>query len=187
MSNVVADHPHPSGLIAVSENTPPITAPGDAEVDLEILKSVPKKFEIIDEKTANWLVKKVIAARQYAANVALWAELEKRRAQREETTLMFLFGRQIENWTKTEVERLGGRRKSVALPAGTVGYRLQPLKLIVDDEAAVMSWASQHCPAAIQTIEKLVKTPLNEHFEKTGEVAPHGINIEPATEKFFIR
>jgi hypothetical protein len=74
--------------------------PGDPEIDAEILSSVPRQFAIVDEQSANWLIRKITAARQYAVQVAEWAEQEKRRAAREEQCLMYLFGRQIELWAK---------------------------------------------------------------------------------------
>ncbi len=43
--------------------TPPVTSTLDAEVDLEILKTVPKQFSIDSEKAANWLIRKVLNAR----------------------------------------------------------------------------------------------------------------------------
>ena len=70
--------------------TPPVASPLDAEVDLEILKTVPKQFSIDSEKAANWLIRKVLNARNYAAAVKEWAAREQRRAEREEQTLMFL-------------------------------------------------------------------------------------------------
>jgi hypothetical protein len=92
---------------------------GDGEVDLELLRAIPKPFSVTDRESANWLVRKIISAREYAAHVQAWATAEKRRAEREEATLMYLFGRQIESWAMDEVQKLGGRRKSVALPAGS--------------------------------------------------------------------
>ena len=49
--------------------------------------------------------------------------------EREEKTLMFLFGRQIEDWAKAEIEKLRGRRKSINLPGGTVGFRHEEIAL----------------------------------------------------------
>src|SRR4051812_10376686 len=94
-----------------------------AEQDSEILSTIPKEFRIDCEDHANWLIRKISDARQYAARVKEWAEQELRRAQREEQTLLFLFGRQIESWTECEIAKLKGRRKSLALPAGIVGFR----------------------------------------------------------------
>jgi phage host-nuclease inhibitor protein Gam len=187
MNAVIADQVRQPTLIAVSEQTPPIATPVDAEVDIEILKAIPKQFAIVDENSANWLVRKIMAARQYIINVKAWADLEQKRAQREEMTLMFLFGRQIENWTKDQIDKLDGRRKSISLPAGTVGFRSEKRKLVIDDDDTVLGWVRKNLPAAIKTEETLMKSVLNEHFDKTGEVPDVGAHVEPASEKFSIR
>jgi phage host-nuclease inhibitor protein Gam len=166
---------------------PPETYVGDAETDLAILKSIPHQFCIEDEKTANWLVRRVQSARQYAQRVKEWSEHEMRRAEREETTLMFLFGRQIERWTKTEVSKLKGKRKSINLPSGAVGFRTLASRLVIDDETVVLKWAKFHLPSAVVITEKLSKSVVNEHAEKVGEIPDSGVHIEPSSEKFFIR
>lgn len=164
-----------------------VVHPGDAEVDIEVLKSVPKEFCIDSEERANWLVRKIIAARDYAVRVKTWSEQEQRRAAREEQTLMFLFGRQIEAWAKYEIDKLKGRRKSMNLPAGAVGFRSVSARLVVDDEAAVLAWARFHLPDAVIVTEKLSKSVINEHAEKLGLIPDEGVHIEPVSERFFIR
>lgn len=181
--------PHAVGVVPIEPTPAPMPAAvngEDAEVDGEVLRIVPKQFAIVDEKTANWLVRKIIEARQYDAQVKTWAAKECRRAEREEMTLMFLFGRQIEAWTKDQIGRLSGRRKSICLPAGTVGFRSQNAKLVIDDEFAVLNWARQNLPSAIQSTEKLLKSILNGHFETSGELPEKGAHVEPAREKFSI-
>lgn len=170
-----------------NRGTPAIATPMDAEVDIEILKSVPKQFEINDERSANWLIRKISNARYYTEQVKKWAELEIARAAREEKTLMFLFGRQIEAWVKTEIERLGGKRKSVSLPAGNAGFRSTQPKIVIDDEELVMSWARANCRQAIVVIEKVSKSALDQYIEQTGVLPDAGVHVEPAAEKFFIR
>ena len=170
-----------------SLETPPVNSPTDAEVDLEVLKSVPKQFCIEDDMSANWLIKKITATRQYAQRVKEWAESETRRAEREESTLMFLFGRQIERWARDEVEKLNGKRKSIALPAGTLGFRTINPSLQVDDEQVVIRWARKNCAGAIVVVEKLSRTTLKQHFETTGEMPDEGAHVEPGGERFFIR
>lgn len=168
-------------------DTPPMANAIDAEVDVEVLKIVPKQFSIEDEKSANWLVKRIIAAREYAERVKKWADQEQRRADREETTLLFLFGRQIEAWAKGEIEKLNGRRKSICLPGGTVGFRHENPKLVIDDEDTVLQWARHNLSDAIHTVEKLSRSVIKTHFESTGEFPAEGAHVEPAAEKFHIR
>jgi hypothetical protein len=172
--------------IAVAESvTPPITSPVDAEVDIEVLRNVPKQFQIDSDKAANWLVRKVLSARNYAIAVKEWAEREQRRAEREEHTLMFLFGNQLRGWATAECERQGGRRKSVPLPAGTVAFTQGGGNLVVDDEGAVLHWAKANCRQAVVVVERVSKTALKDHFKATGE-QPDGSHVEPVTEKMYI-
>jgi hypothetical protein len=166
---------------------PPSGTGVDAEVDIEVLKTVPEAFAIDSEEHANWLVQKVTAARQYAERVKKWAEQELRRAEREEETLMFLFGRQIETWAKSEIGNQNGRRKSLALPAGTLGYRKLAAKLVIDDEELVLEWAKKNCEVAIVITERLSKSVLDEFFKKTGAIPDQGAHIDPEIERFYIK
>lgn len=164
-----------------------LTGGADGEMDLDILKSIPKAFAVDSAERANWMVRKVMDARQYAAQVKAWAEQELARANREEQTLLYLFGRQIEQWTKGELAQLNGRRKSIHLPAGCIGFRTSPTRLVVDDEKQVISWAKENLPVAVVSVEKLSKTTLNEYAERTGVIPDGGVHVEPQAEKFFIR
>lgn len=165
----------------------PVLHVTDADTDLEVLRSVPKQFAITDDKTANWLVKRIQQSRHYAERVKEWAELELRRAAREEATLLWVYGRQLEQWAKDEIAKFNGRRKSLALPAATVGFRTNGPKIVVDDEAVVLAWARSNLPSAVVTVEKLAKSVVNEHAERTGELPDGGVHVEPAAEKFYIR
>ena len=69
-----------------------VTSIVDQLVDLEALDqnsaSPNSDFEINDERGANWVVRKVIEARQYAEHVEQWAAAEITRAQAEERRLL---------------------------------------------------------------------------------------------------
>jgi Bacteriophage Mu Gam like protein len=173
-------------IVPVNLETPPVTSPVDAEVDVEVLKTVPKQFAIEDEKSANWLVRKITNARAYAERVKAFAEQELRRAEREERTLLFLFGRQIEMWAKSQIEKLHNR-KSLSLPGGEVGYRTIAPKLVIDNEEFVLAWARQNCQQAVIVTENLSKSKLNEYFKTTGSVPEGGAHVEPEMERFYIK
>jgi hypothetical protein len=159
----------------------------ETRVDDEILKCIPKAFAIDSPESANWLVRKIVEARQYASRVKAWAEQEQRRAERDEKALMFLFGRQLEAWAAGEITALDGKRKSLALPSGTVGFRKTPSKLVIDDEDTVLRWARTNCPRAVVVMEKLSKSALEYHAQETGEIPASGAHIEPVSDRFFIR
>lgn len=149
--------------------------------------ALPEKFQVHDDATANWVIRKILESRAYAKNCAEWCEREQARAKREEEFFLFRYGQQLLNYARQKIATAGGGRKSVALPAGTVGFRSDPVKLVVDDEDAVISWAKERNPALISTIEKLSKSALNEHLEKTGEIPGAGAHLEPAREKFYVK
>jgi len=144
-------------------------------------------FCIDSAERANWLVRRVIEARAYGDRVRTWAAKEQRRAEREEAQLMYLFGRQLQDWVVQDLATQRGRRKSVSLPAGTVGFRRVGLKLRIQDRAAVLDWARATLPQAVVTREFLSKTAINDHFSQTGEIPSQGVVIDPEHEAFFIR
>ena len=158
----------------------------DAEVDAEIRVAVAEGFVIDTIEKVNWLVRRVLAARQYKRRVDQWAEAEKHRAEREEDQLMFLFGGQLRTWVEQELKRTRTKAKSLNLPAGRVGLRMAGPTLVIDDAEACLAWAKSNCPAAVVMTEKVLKTPLHRHIEDTGEL-PHGARIEPQREVFYLK
>jgi hypothetical protein len=148
---------------------------------------VPGQFSVRDDATANWLLRKIIEARAYAARCAAWAEKEKRRALRDEEFFWMRYGPQLRAYVQQKIVDGGGRRKSFQFPAGTVGFRTEPSRLVVDDDAAVIAWAKEHYPELVVTIEKLSKSALNSHVETTGEMPDAGVHIEPEHERFYVR
>lgn len=174
------DAEHPLGI----EEAPVVAV--EAEVEAELQRIVPEGFSIRCPKTAGWVVRRIVASRRYAEHVKVWAEQERRRAEAEEQRLIFLFGGALRQWAEAEIAKLRGRRRSVALPGGTVGFRAVPSHILIRDEGVVLRWAKQACPSAVVVSERLLKTPINEHFQKTGEV-PEGVEVAAARDEFFVR
>jgi phage host-nuclease inhibitor protein Gam len=131
-------------------------------------------------------VRKVVEADAYIGRVKSQADREIRRTQRERDFLLKRYGPQLERWTESELQKHKGRRKSVLLLAGTVGFRQISAKLVVDNATAVLKWAKRACGNAVVVVEKVSKTALNEHLASTGEI-PTGAHLEPATKKFFVK
>jgi len=144
-------------------------------------------FHVHDDSSANWVIRKIQEARAYSCRVAEWSEKEQVRAKREEDFFLFRYGQQLMDYARKKIDELGGRRKSIALPAGTLGFRKEHAKIIIDDEAAVLAWAKAHKPDLVTIIERLSKSGLNEHIDATGEIPEAGLHIEPEKEKFFVR
>lgn len=175
------DVDHPLGV----EEAPVVVAV-EAEVEAELQRIVPEAFSVCCPRTAGWVVRRICAARRYGQQVKLWAELERRRAEAEEQRLLYLFSAQLREWTAGEIAKLRGRRKSIALPGGSVGFRAVPSRVLIQSEEAVIRWAKRECPNAVVISERLLKTPVAEHVERTGEV-PEGVEITAAREEFFVR
>ena len=115
---------------------------------------LPDRFAVTAGRTANWVVRRVMEARAYGQAVKEWAEAEATRAQREEEVLLAHFGAGLQQVLAEEMERARGRRKSLKLPAGTIGLRAEPARLRVADEDAVIAWAKSHLPQAVRISER---------------------------------
>lgn len=167
-------------------------------------------FRVDDDKSANWLVRQITQARAYADQVRQWAKDEVRRAEREEEKLLYLFGAQLEDWCRDQLLRDGGRRRSVALPAGRVGFRKQPAQVQVMDEGQLESWCElEHPDALALDVESRGETSLalanllanaglpvtlkrrvlisevRAMMRSTGEL-PAGVEVGASRDRFFI-
>jgi hypothetical protein len=144
-------------------------------------------FAVTDEKTANWVVWRIVAARIRAERAAAFAAAESNRAEREEKFYLVRFGSQLEQFAREKLAQMKGRGKTVRLPAGSLCFRAQPPHLVIEDEAAVLAWASAHAPALIRTVKTVSKSGLNEHVRMTGELPDRGVRVEGPLEKFSVR
>ena len=106
------------------------------ETELESL--APARFEVCDCSSAEWLVRKIVEADAHAMRVKTQAQREIRRTLRERDFLLFRCGPQLVRWTREQLEATKGRRKSVLLLSGTVGFRQISPKLVVDNMLAVL-------------------------------------------------
>jgi len=142
-------------------------------------------FCVRDAATANWVVRKIVEARAYAVRAKAWAEAEQRRAQRQEDFLLRRFGRELEDWARSQIEQQHDNRRSVSLPAGCIGFRAESVKLAVVDERRLLAWCRANLPSAIRVIESVPKTPLMQHIKATGE-CPAGTEIIGGGQRFYI-
>ena len=172
--------------------------------------SVPEAFSVRDAGSANWVVRRIVEARRYAEHVRAWAAVELRRAERDEQFFLQRYGGQLEAWARAEIVARGAHRRSVGLPAGTIGFRRERPHLLIQDAAALMNWCRtrlldafiveikalggeaeqlrrwqrEHCPHA-KVSEELAKSVLEQHVRNTGE-CPDGAEIAE-NEKFFVK
>jgi hypothetical protein len=158
----------------------------DCESSARLEEMVPQQFAVHDRDTAEWLVRRIVEANAHIDRVKHQADREIRRTQQERDFLLMRYGRQLECWTECELQKHKGRRKSVLLLSGTVGFRQVGAKLVVDDQSAVIKWAKRFCRSAVVTVERLSRTELKNHLTATGEI-PAGALLEAASQKFYVK
>jgi hypothetical protein len=185
------------------------STPDDSDVATEI--GVPEAFQVNNAATASWVVRKIVEARAYGIRVKQWAGRELCRAERDELWLMRRFGPELESWLRAELQRRGGRSRSVPLPAGTVGLRRQAAKLDLVDDSAVLAWAELHLPECVRvTVEadgpfarelaqwqrqhdtdarirrQVMREPLNRYVSESGEL-PEGATLSGGEDRLYVK
>ena len=159
----------------------------DAKPESEIvpLDSLPaRQFEVTDDNSANWVVRKIVEAEHYARRVKEWAEREIKCSQVEATFFRQRFGPQLEAWARQQLAH--ARRKCVKLPAGTVGFRTEPAKLDVTDEQKLVAWCRRSLPDALKIETRVLKAIVKDHVNQTGE-QPDGTNLTGGGQRFYIK
>lgn len=158
----------------------------EAETDHDLQLEVPDEgFHVVDQSSANWIVRKILEARRHAERSKVFAAVEIRRAQRQEEFFVGRWGLELEEWARREIAKQF-KRKSISLPAGLIGLRSVPERLDVRDETRVLAWCRANLPHAIKRSETLLKSPLLEYLRENGEVPP-GVELIGGNEGFFIR
>lgn len=152
----------------------------------EQIADVPEGFAVRDANSANWVIRKIVEARKYGEKVQAWAAAELRRAQREEEFFLRRFGVELEDWVRKRTQIQNDGRKSVSLPAGVVGFRIEQTKLEITDEAALINWCKANLPEAVKTVENVLKSAVMGHFKATGE-CPTGAEIGGGIDHLYIR
>lgn len=159
---------------------PPQTCPAD---DIDDFPT--EGFHVVDHSTANWVVRRIVAARAYRQKVEVWAAAEIRRAEREEQFFASRWGSELEAFARAQIAAQG-RRKSICLPAGTIGFRVAPRRLELRNEQHLLAWCRTSLPAAIRVTERVLKGVVLKHFLQTGEL-PAGGDIAGGAPYFFIK
>lgn len=148
-------------------------------------------FTIDTREKADWLLRKLasIEAEEKLVEAQAQRMLEQLRSDRE--SLLGRFGAELESFTRGETE--GGRRKSLTLFHGTVGFRTVPARLVVESQEDAMQTARLLAPEAITSVpaqERLDTKTFTDKaraaLETTGEVWP-GLKLTETEERFTIK
>ena len=134
------------------------------------------------KEKADWVLSKIADARGRAARIRENAERMARDAEREAEGLEWRYGAALQALCRKETE--GGRRKSLPLYHGVIGFRTKPAGVSITDDVAALSWARENAPGAVT--ERLDRKALGDALKDSGEVLPFA-QFTPAEETFYIK
>lgn len=170
-----------------------------------------REFVVDTDEAANWLVRSIKSQRDYVCRVEQWAAIEIKRARRREEYLLQRYGHELEAWLRRRLEDERGRRRSINLPAGSVGFRAASAKLHVTNTTALLTWVKANLIDALQVqisaagsdasrlaewqaaegletqfTESVSKRLVNAYVAEIGEL-PEGTGLEPAHDQLQIK
>lgn len=139
-------------------------------------------FAPTDAEGVNWVLGKMADARARAARIRENAELMARAEERKAEALEWKYGANLQTWLRAELA--GGKKKSVRLLHGVLGYRQKPAGVSVTDPTAAGQWAREFCPNALVT--SLDRKALSAALLETGEAVDFA-DFTPAEDVFYIK
>ncbi len=175
-----ADTPPAPEAETMTENS--LTAEEIAALISDAPAATPEAFCPTDAAGVDWVLGKVAAARAEALLIRTNMEAMARACERKAEALEWKYGGAIQTYLQAETE--GGKKKSVRLPHGVIGYRTKPAGVQVTDPAALLAWTKANFPAAV--VEALDKKVLATWLLESGEAAD-GARLSPAEEVFYIK
>lgn len=148
-------------------------------------------FVVDTQEKAEWALSKIARSEHRLQELAALAEAAKARidARLAEITkgdraTVARLGDMIRPWASVEVAK-NGKRKSVQLLNGTVGFRQSPASLVVTDEAAAVAWLEEHGGDFIRVKKEVKKGELKKAIEANGEL-PDGVELHAGEVRFYV-
>ncbi len=148
-------------------------------------------FLVDSAEKAEWALSKIARSEHRIQELAALAEAAKARidARLEEITkadraTVARLGDMIRPWASVEVAQ-NGKRKSIQLLNGTVGFRQSPASLVVTDEAAAVAWLEANGGAFVRVKKSVDKLGLKKAIEEGGPL-PDGVELPPAEVNFYV-
>ena len=149
-----------------------------------------ERFEIKDAATANWYLKKLRNLENEKDTIRAQAATMIKALDTEIHALEFRFGKQMETFVRGELDRRGGRSKTLPLFQGTAAFRTVPASLRVRNVTEAIEHARAQGWDAIKTVETLdadrYKKEAAAVRQETGELLP-GIEVIQERENFTIK
>jgi hypothetical protein len=182
----------------------------------ELIEQRDETFSVTDGPSANWVIQKYLAAKEYAESVQRYADLEGAKAARAMAFYQDVYFPQLRSFAMLASK--GAKVKYVNLPGGRLQLREEPLKFVVEDdalytawvidnvpeavtrtltinltalppyaEAALMEWAAQYKEAGyVQEKLDVSKNAVNAYFKTMHEI-PAGCTTEGGDDKLFVQ
>jgi len=184
----------PAGLAALEGFAPDMTE--DTQNALEALETAPGReneafqpegtpadapFVPDTTEKVDWVLGRIADHRARAARIRENAELMAKEADRQAEGLEWQFGPALQAFARQE---LTGKKKSLRLFHGVIGYRTKPAGVTVGNEAEAIVWAKANLPLAVT--ERLDKKALAEALLSTGEAVDFAA-FTAAEEVFYIK
>ncbi len=158
----------------------------------EIIERVSEQTQGFVPDTADkvdWVLSKVADARAAAARIRENAEMMAREKEREADALLWQFGPSLQDFLRRETE--GGKKKSVRLFHGVLGYRTKAASFEIDTDRA-LPWALEAAPGVLRIDKKALSDALALSDTGqvvclgTGEVVTFASHV-PAEEVFYVK
>jgi len=147
-----------------------------------VSESISESFTPDTAEKVDWVLGKIADHRARAARIRENAELMARAEEREAESLEWRFGPALQDFARKELE--GGKKKSVRLFNGVIGFRTRPASVSVTDPGQALSWARVNLPEAVT--EGLDKRALSAALLSTGEALPFA-QLIPAEDVFYVK
>jgi len=142
-------------------------------------------FTIHDEKSANWLLRKLATIESEKQRVQTNAATILAQLNSDADGLKYLYGAQIEAYCRSRLQETGDRRKSIQFLQGKCSFRTIPGALRITDSAAALAYAQECLPAAMTTVPTLDTAAYQQRAERTGELLP-GLEFTPEHTSFAL-
>ncbi len=163
-------------------------------LDPEAREAVESRFTVHDRNTANWVVGKIARAQAAILEIGAMRDAEIARisarcdklSEEHGRTISFFetaYQGQLEEWAAKELA--GGKKKSVGLINGTVGFRHSKGRATITDEAAALDYC--HDYDLKQCIKETpIASKLREVYEALGDPEQPGFGDENVQEAAVI-
>lgn len=142
------------------------------------------KAQVTTEAEANLIVRAFTEIDAQAERLRAQLDARMRRIERKRKSLEYLFENALAQWT---ADNLSGKRKSIVLADGTVGYRTIAARTVTESDATLREWGKVHLPQSINWDRAPLLVSVVQSWEaKEGQLAPGRIAQE-AEQRFYIK